>query len=123
LLLRIGKPVPPRCQDLATNRGAVEDLLAEQGIDVTYETVRCWANKFGPVIAANIRKARGHADSVLHLDEMVVQISGKRLYMWRAVDKKGEVLDVLVQKRRNKAAALKLLKNCSKTKASFQSKS
>ncbi|MCC7228669.1 MAG: IS6 family transposase [Burkholderiaceae bacterium] len=88
----------------------VEDLLAERGIDVTYETVRCWANKFGPAIAANIRKVRGRAVSVWHLDEMVVRINGKRLYMWRAVDKEGEVLDVLVQKRRNKAAALKLLR-------------
>ena len=88
----------------------VEDLLAERGIDVTYETVRCWANKFGPAIAANIRRRRGRADSVWHLDEMVVRINGVRMYMWRAVDKEGEVLDVLVQKRRNKEAALKLLR-------------
>ena len=85
-------------------------MLAERGIDVSYETVRCWANKFGPAIAANIRRARGRADSVWHLDEMVVRINGKRMYMWRAVDCEGEVLDVLVQKRRNKAAALKLLR-------------
>ena len=88
----------------------VEEMLAERGIDVRYETVRCWANKFGPAIAANIRRARGRADSVWHLDEMVVRINGKRMFMWRAVDKEGEVLDVLVQKRRNKAAALKLLR-------------
>src|SRR5690606_30654408 len=88
----------------------VEDLLAERGIDLTYETVRCWANKFGPAIAANIRKRRGRADNVWHLDEMVVRIGGERMFMWRAVDKEGEVLDVLVQKRRNKAAALKLLR-------------
>ena len=88
----------------------VEEMLAERGIDVSYETVRCWANKFGPAIAANIRRARGRADSVWHLDEMVVRINGKRMYMWRAVDCEGEVLDVLVQKRRNKAAALKLLR-------------
>lgn len=88
----------------------VEDLLAQRGIDVSYETVRCWANKFGPAIAANIRRVRGRADSVWHLDEMVVRINGKRMFMWRAVDKEGEVLDVLVQKRRNKAAALKLLR-------------
>jgi len=86
----------------------VEDLLAERGIDLCYETVRCWANKFGPAIAANIRRKRGRADSVWHLDEMVVRINGQRMYMWRAVDKEGEVLDILVQKRRNKAAALKL---------------
>ena len=88
----------------------VEDLLAERGIDVSYETVRCWANKFGPAIAANIRRKRGRADSVWHLDEMVIRIRGQRMYMWRAVDKEGEVLDVLVQKRRNKTAALKLLR-------------
>jgi transposase-like protein len=88
----------------------VEEMLAERGIDVTYETVRCWANKFGTAIAANIRRRRGPADSVWHLDEMVVRINGKRMYMWRAVDKEGEVLDVLVQKRRNKKAALKLLR-------------
>ena len=86
----------------------VEDLLAERGIVVTYETVRCWANKFGPAIAANIRRKRGRADSIWHLDEMVVRINGQRMFMWRAVDKEGEVLDVLSQKRRNKAAALKL---------------
>ena len=93
----------------------VEDLLAERGIDVSYETVRCWANKFGPAIAANIRRKRGRADSVWHLDEMVVRINGVRMFMWRAVDKEGEVLDVLVQKRRNKVAALKLLRKLLKS--------
>ena len=88
----------------------VEDLMAERGVDVTYETVRCWVEKFGPAIAANIRKRRERADCVWHLDEMVVRINGKRMWMWRAVDKEGEVLDVLVQKRRNRKAALKLLK-------------
>lgn len=77
---------------------------------MSYETVRCWANKFGPKIAANMRRKRGRGDCVWHLDEMVVRINGGRMYMWRAVDKEGEVLDVLVQKRRNKAAALKLLR-------------
>jgi transposase-like protein len=98
-----------------TSLRGVEDLLAERGIDVSYETVRCWANKFGPAIAANIRRARGRADIVWHLDEMVVRINGQRMFMWRAVDKEGEVLDVLVQKRRNKAAALKLLRKLLKT--------
>lgn len=88
----------------------IEELLAERGIGVSYETARCWANKFGPAIAANIRSKRGRTDSVWHLDEMVVRINGQRMYMWRAVDKEGEVLDVLVQKRRDKAAALKFLR-------------
>ena len=93
----------------------VEEMLAERGIDTTYETVRCWANKFGPSIAANIRRRRERADCVWHLDEMVVRINGKRMFMWRAVDKEGEVLDVLVQKRRNKGAALKLLRKLLKS--------
>lgn len=88
----------------------VEDLLAKRGIDVSYETIRCWTMKFGPAIAANLRRSRARADSVWHLDEMVVRIRGKRMFMWRAVDKEGEVLDMLGQKRRNKAAALKLLR-------------
>ena len=88
----------------------VEELLAERGIDVTYETIRCWTMKFGTAIAANCRRSRPQADCVWHLDEMVVRIDGQRMYMWRAVDREGEVLDVLVQKRRNKAAALKLLR-------------
>ena len=88
----------------------VEDLLAERGIDVTHETVRCWANKFGPAFAANIRKAHGRADNVWNLDEMVVRIGGERMFMWRTVDKEGEVLDVFVQTRRDKRAALKLLR-------------
>jgi len=88
----------------------VEEMLAERGIDVSYETIRCWTMKFGPVIAANIRKACPRCDSVWHLDEMVVKIRGQRMSMWRAVDREGEVLDMLVQKRRNKKAALKLLR-------------
>jgi putative transposase len=88
----------------------VEEMLVQRGIDTTYETVRCWANKFGPVIAANIRRRRSRTDSVWHLDEMIERINGRRLFMWRAVDSEVEVLDVLVQKPRNKAAALKLLR-------------
>ncbi|CAM3235254.1 hypothetical protein SPAN111604_12290 [Sphingomonas antarctica] len=97
----------------------VEELLAARGIEVSYETIRCWTIKFGPAIAANIRRRRGRADSVWHLDEMVVRISGKRMYMWRAVDKEGEVLDILVQKRRNKAAALKLLRKLMKNQGAM----
>jgi len=88
----------------------VEDLMAERGIDVSYETVRCWTLKFGPAFAANLRRRRPLPTGRWHLDEMVVKIGGRRMWMWRAVDDEGEVLDVLVQKRRNKAAALKLLR-------------
>ena len=88
----------------------VEDLLAERGIDVSYETVRRWVHKFGREYSRRIRMRRGPAFDVWHLDEVFVNIGGKEMYLWRAVDGEGEVLDVLVQKRRNKRAALKLLR-------------
>lgn len=84
----------------------VEDLLAERGIDLCYETVRCWVNKFGPAFASNIRETLRRADCVWHLDEMVVRIGEKRMYMRRAVDKEGEEVDVLVQKHRNRTNTL-----------------
>lgn len=74
----------------------VENLLAERGIVVSYETVRCSANKFGPAIPSNIRKVRGRSDSVWHLDEIVVRIGGKRMFMWRVMDKESGVLGLLV---------------------------
>ena len=64
----------------------VEEILAECGIDVSYETVRCWAEKFGGAIAANIRRSRPRPGSVWHLDETVVRINCRRMFMWRAVD-------------------------------------
>jgi transposase-like protein len=89
----------------------VEELMAQRGIEVSYETIRCWTLKFGRLFAQNLRRSRPTPTGRWHLDEMVVKISGQRMYLWRAVDDEGEVLDVLVQKRRNKQAALKLLKN------------
>ena len=88
----------------------VEDLMAERGIDVSYETIRCWTRKFGRHFAHNLRRARPGPTGRWHLDEMVVRIRGQRMYLWRAVDDEGEVLDMLVQKRRNKQAALRLLR-------------
>ena len=73
----------------------VEDLLAERGLDVSYETVRRWVLKFGPMIARNLRLRRPRPSDRWHLDEMVVRIAGKRMYLWRAVDHEGEVLDML----------------------------
>src|SRR6202050_5297458 len=88
----------------------VEDLLAERGLDVSYETVRRWVLKFGPLFAKELRR-RGHRPtSHWHLDEMAVMIADRRFWLWRAVDDEGEVLDLLVQRRRNKAAAVKLMR-------------
>ena len=95
----------------------VEDLLAERGIDVSYETVRRWALKFGLDYARKLRRSRPQADGRWHLDEMFVLINGKRMYLWRAVDREGEVLDILVQSRRNKKAALKLMRKLLKKQA------
>ncbi len=88
----------------------VDDLLAERGVDVSYETVRLWVLKFGRAYAHKIRKRRGSALNIWHLDEVFVNIGCKQMYLWRAVDGEGEVLDVLVQKRRNKRAALNLMR-------------
>src|SRR6266436_6666433 len=88
----------------------VEDLLAERGLDISYETVRRWVLKFGPLIARKLRQRRPRPSDRWHLDEMVVRIAGKRMYLWRAVDHEGEVLDILVQRRRDKRAALRLLR-------------
>jgi hypothetical protein len=88
----------------------VEDLLAERGVAVSYETVRRWVNHFGPMIAADLRKRRLKPHTTWHLDEVYLKIDGRMVYLWRAVDAEGEVLDVLVQSKRNKHAALKLMR-------------
>src|SRR5436190_4816550 len=88
----------------------VEDLLAERRVDVSYETVRSWVLKFGPVITRRLRRRRPRPGDRWHLDEMVVRIAGKRMYLWRAVDHEGEVLDMLVQSRRDTRAALLLMR-------------
>jgi len=88
----------------------VEDLLAERGIVISYETVRRWVNHFGPIIAAELRKRRPRPHTIWHLDEVYLKIDGRMVYLWRAVDAEGEVLDVLVQSKRNKHAALKLMR-------------
>ena len=84
----------------------VEELLAERGLEVSYETVRRWVLKFGPGFARNLRRLRPRPADTWHLDEMVISIQGRRMYLWRAVDSEGEILDFLVQPRRDKAAAL-----------------
>ena len=88
----------------------VEDLLAERGLDVSYESVRRWVLKFGPLFARELRRRRHRPTSRWHLDEMAVLIGGKQFWRWRAVDDEGEVLDLLVQRRRDKNAAVKLMR-------------
>jgi transposase-like protein len=87
----------------------VEELFAERGVDVSYETVRRWFLKFGLFIAANLRRSRPRPSDHWHLDEMVITIRGDQYWLWRAVDNEGEVLDFLVQRRRNAKVAMKLM--------------
>ena len=75
----------------------VEDLLAERGIVVSYETIRQWCNTFGPVYARTIKRRRGRLGDTWYLDEVyIVTVRGERRYLWRAVDQDGDVLDILV---------------------------
>ncbi|HEY4385104.1 MAG TPA: IS6 family transposase [Ktedonobacteraceae bacterium] len=83
----------------------VEELLAQRGIVVTHETVRQWCLKFGQTYANELRCRRPRCCDTWHLDEVYLKINGKTQYLWRAVDQDGNVLDILVQSRRNKKAA------------------
>jgi putative transposase len=88
----------------------VEELLAERALDLSYETVRRWVLKFGAAFARNLRRLRPRPSTPWRLDEMAMVIGGKRLWLWRAVDSEGEILDILVQPRRDRAAALRLMR-------------
>ncbi|MDU8913855.1 IS6 family transposase [Aestuariicoccus sp. MJ-SS9] len=97
----------------------VEDLLHERGIDVSYEAVRFWWHRFGPMFAAEIRRKRAERlrswpQRRWHLDEMFVKINGERHYLWRAVDHEGEVLESYVTKTRDRKAALRFLRKSMK---------
>ena len=93
----------------------MEDLLFERGYDLCHETVRLWWNRFGPLFAADIRRQRvnpmrGFRHWKWHLDEMYVKLNGEMIYLWRAVDHEGEILESYVTKTRDKAAALAFMK-------------
>src|SRR5215213_5800810 len=88
----------------------VEDLLAERGVEVSYETIRQWCRKFGQSYANELRRRRPRPGDKWHLDEVFVSINGVQHYLWRAVDQDGTVLDILVQPRRDKAAAVRFLR-------------
>ncbi len=93
----------------------VEDLLAERGIVVSYETIRHWCRKFGSTYARSIKKRRGTLGDTWHMDEVyIVTVRGERRYLWRAVDQDGDVLDILVQKRKNKQAAQRFFRKLMK---------
>ena len=87
----------------------VEEILAERGIDASYEAVRNWCRKFGNQIAGNLKRRRPAPSPRWHLDEMVSRIGGRHMYLWRAVDDEGEVLGTSVERRRDAKAATSFL--------------
>ena len=88
----------------------VEVLMAQRGVEVSYESIRAWCEKFGRQYARKIRRRRGPMGDIWHLDEVYLRIGGDWKYLWRAVDQEGQVLDILVQANRNKAAAARFFK-------------
>ena len=88
----------------------VEDLLAERGVTVTYEAIRQWCLTFGLDYARRLRRRRGRQGDTWYLDEMFVKIQGRQQYLWRAVDEDGDVIDILVQSRRNRRAAARFFR-------------
>ena len=106
----------------------VEDLLAERGIDICHETVRHWWNRFGPMFASEVRRQRVSAMRRFrhwrwHLDEMYVKLNGEMVYLWRAVDHEGEILESYITKTRDKAAALSFMKRALKRHGSVPRRS
>jgi putative transposase len=88
----------------------VEDLLAERGVTVSYETIRQWSRKFGPAYARVLKRRQGRLGDTWHLDELFVKIQGRRHYLWRAVDQDGDVIEILVQPRRDRRAAARFFR-------------
>ncbi len=87
----------------------VEEMLLERGIEVSYETVRRWGAKFGPALARELRRRAPRPGDIWHLDEARVVIRGRVRWLWRAVDQHGVVLEEILQRRRDKDAARRIL--------------
>ena len=115
--------LPGRCDpasglavlSLSSEPAQSRGYVVPRGIDVSYEAVGRWSFKFGLAYARKLRRSHPRADTRWHLDEVFASINGKNVYLWHAVDCEGEVLDVLVQSRRNKRAALKLMRKLLKS--------
>ena len=88
----------------------IEDLLHERGVDVSYEAIRLWCNKFGPEYAKRLKKKRNGFGDTFYIDEVFVKINGVQHYLWRAVDQDGDVIDVYLQKRRDSKTAKRFFK-------------
>jgi len=93
----------------------VEEMLAKRGVSLSYETVREWCSKFGQIYSNGLRRKSPRPGDRWHLDEVFLKINGRIHYLWRAVDQDGDVLDILVQSKRNKKAAKKFFRKLLKT--------
>ena len=93
----------------------VEELLAERGVNVTYETIRQWCGKFGVQYARRLKRRQGRLGDTWYLDELFVTINGRRHYLWRAVDQDGDLIDILVQPRRDGRAARRFFRKLLKS--------
>ena len=93
----------------------IDDLLAERGIIVTYESIRQWCLKFGQNYAKRLRRKQGKLGDTWFLDEVFIKIKGKLQYLWRAIDQDGNIVDILVQSRRDKRAALRFFRKMLKS--------
>lgn len=91
----------------------IEELMAKYGVQLTYETIREWCQKFGPLYAAQLRKKRARVGSKWHLDEVFLKMNGFQHYRWRAVDQNGATIDILVQPKRDRLAALRFFRKAS----------
>ena len=107
---RLGVQFPRPTHRFAVSFRDVEDLLAQRSITVTYETIRQWCLTFGPHYARTLRRRRGRMGDTWYLDELFVALNGHRQYLWRAVDEDGDVLDIPVQSRRNRRAAVRFFR-------------
>lgn len=92
----------------------LEEVFPERGIDVSYDTIRRWVARFAPAITHALRCGQSQPDDIWHLDEVVVKIRGKKLWLWRAVGQHGVVLDEIFQCRRDKKVAKRLLRRLMK---------
>ncbi len=93
----------------------IEDLLAERGVAVSYESIRLWCNKFGPQYARRLKRRHDGFGDTFYMDEVFVKIDGIQHYLWRAVDQDGEIVDVFLQRRRDGKAAKRFFKRLLKT--------
>ena len=107
---RLGVQFPRPTHRFCLSFRDAEDLLAQRGVTVTYETIRQWCQRFGPVYARRLRRRRGRMGDTWHLVEVFVTIQGRQQYLWRAVDEDGDVLDILVQSHRNRRAAVRFFR-------------